>query len=151
MATRASSSAVLIGERCCTPSRWLFWSMNPPVPGVDASRKVSGDAHSALPVVLMTWSRYAGLRQPLGIDEDLELPLFWTPDHDAGHPRDAARRGTIVQRARTPSWIGVLLGGEADHHRPARRRPWLEHRRDLGDVSGVWAPFRRSCTTCRAR
>jgi hypothetical protein len=31
--------------------------MNPPVPGVDASRKVSGDAHSALPVVLMTWSR----------------------------------------------------------------------------------------------
>jgi hypothetical protein len=29
----------------------LFVSMKPPVPGVDASRKVSGDAHSALPVV----------------------------------------------------------------------------------------------------
>jgi len=33
-------------------SRWFGPSMNPPVPGVDASRKVSGETSWALPVVL---------------------------------------------------------------------------------------------------
>ena len=143
MATRASSLAVLIGERCCTPSRWLFWSMNPPVPGVDASRKVSGDAHSALPVVLMTWSSVTPERaEPLRVDEDLELALLLTPDHDVGRPRARrSARGTIVQRASTPSWIGVSSSEErliiiarlVDGLR-------LQHGRDLGDVRAARAP-----------
>ena len=37
-----------------TCSRWLTVSMNPPVPGLDASRKLSGETSSALPVVRIT-------------------------------------------------------------------------------------------------
>ena len=36
--TRPSDSGVVIGEMCWMPSRWLAVSMNPPVPGVEASR-----------------------------------------------------------------------------------------------------------------
>ena len=37
--------------------RWFADSMNPPVPGVEASTNVNGDTQSALPVVSMTWVR----------------------------------------------------------------------------------------------
>ena len=48
------SSAATIGEMCWTLSRWFGVSMNPPVPGVEASTKLSGDTHRALPVDSMT-------------------------------------------------------------------------------------------------
>ena len=47
--------AVLIGWMCCTPSRCVGVSKNPPLPGVDASRNVSGEAHNEFPVVRMIW------------------------------------------------------------------------------------------------
>jgi hypothetical protein len=53
-ATWASESASTIGETFCTDSRWFGVSMKPPVPGVEASRKVSGETQVALPVVLIT-------------------------------------------------------------------------------------------------
>src|SRR5688500_16731458 len=37
--------------------RWLRFSMKPPVPGVDASRKVRGETSSALPAVAITSDR----------------------------------------------------------------------------------------------
>ena len=40
---------------CWMERRWLGDSTKPPVPGVDASTNVSGDTHSALPAVLITW------------------------------------------------------------------------------------------------
>jgi hypothetical protein len=55
MVTEDSPFAVVIGETCWIANRWLEVSMNPPVPGVEASTKVSGDTHRALPVVLITW------------------------------------------------------------------------------------------------
>ena len=38
-------------QEVLTPSRWFGVSMNPPVPGVDASTKLSGETQSALPAV----------------------------------------------------------------------------------------------------
>ena len=63
------------------PSRWFGVSMKPPVPGVDASRNVSGETHRALPVVLMTSPQVTPLLpQPLRVDLDLELALALAPD-----------------------------------------------------------------------
>ena len=53
--TAASCCGVDIGEMCWTDRRWLADSKKPPVPGVDASTKVSGETHSALPAVSMSW------------------------------------------------------------------------------------------------
>ena len=50
METLARSFGLMIGRLCWIPRRWLAVSMKPPVPGVDASRNVSGDTQSALPV-----------------------------------------------------------------------------------------------------
>ena len=44
-----------MGETCWMPSRWLDVSMNPPVPGDEASRKLSGETHMALPADWTTW------------------------------------------------------------------------------------------------
>jgi hypothetical protein len=46
-----------MGETCWMPMRWLGVSTNPPVPGVDASTKLSGETHKALPVDSMSWVR----------------------------------------------------------------------------------------------
>ncbi len=52
----ARSAGAMIGRLCWMPMRWLGVSMKPPVPGDDASRKVSGETHSALPAELTTCS-----------------------------------------------------------------------------------------------
>ena len=49
--TRRGRPASTIGRMCRTDRRWLGVSMKPPVPGVEASRKVSGETNSALPAV----------------------------------------------------------------------------------------------------
>ena len=69
-------------------------SKNPPAPGVDASRKVSGETHSALPVVRMTWSSVTPFApSSRRVDLHLELLLALTPDRDVGDARDAHQRG----------------------------------------------------------
>ena len=45
------SPALTIGKMWRTSSRCLGVSIQPPVPGVEAWRNVSGDTHMALPVV----------------------------------------------------------------------------------------------------
>ena len=63
--------------------------MKPPVPGVDASRKLSGETQTALPVVLMTCSRVMPLsRSCVGVDLDLQLLLALAPDGHVGHTRE---------------------------------------------------------------
>ncbi len=104
--TCARSRGVLIGRSCWMPSRWLGLSTNPPVPGVEASTKLSGDTHSALPVVVSTWSS--------------ETPRFrsrsgstWTWSCWSRSPQMATlatpgtpiRRGRIFHRASTDIWI----------------------------------------------
>ncbi len=89
------------------PIRWLAVSMKPPVPGVEASRYVSGDTQRALPLVSITccsdtcaaaslagstWTCNCRARSP-------QMETLATP----GTP---SRRGTIVQRASTDIWIG---------------------------------------------
>ena len=103
MATLARSFGSMIGRLCWMPRRWLGVSMNPPVPGVDASRNVSGDTHSALPVERMTCSqRDALVAQLLRVDLDLELPLPLAPDRHVGHAghREQPRTDRPVARAR---------------------------------------------------
>jgi UDP-N-acetylmuramate-alanine ligase len=48
----ARSSADPMGRTCWMPSRWFGVSMNPPVPGAEASRNVSGENQSEFPVEL---------------------------------------------------------------------------------------------------
>ena len=91
-------------EMCWMPSRWFGVSMKPPVPGVEASRKVSGETHSALPVVSMTWiERDARVAQPRRVDLHLQLPVALAPDRRRsrrpGRPSGAA--GSSSGRAPT--------------------------------------------------
>ena len=69
-------------------------SKKPPVPGVDASTKVSGETHSALPAVSMSWVSVTCLGpQLLRVHLDLELPVPLAVDgyvRDAGHAHQAA-------------------------------------------------------------
>ncbi len=83
-------------------SRWLGVSTKPPVPGVEASTKVSGDTHSALPVVLTTCCSEIPLsRSRLGStwtcscrSRSPQITTFATP----GIP---SRRGLMFQCAST--------------------------------------------------
>ena len=105
--TRPSDSGVVIGEMCWMPMRWLAVSMKPPVPGVEASRKVSGDTQRALPAVSITCrsetflalSRFGSTCTCSCLARSPQIDTFATP----GTP---SRRGTMVQRASTDIWIG---------------------------------------------
>ena len=135
------------------PSRWFGVSMKPPVPGVDASRKVSGETHSALPVVRMTWFRATPRSaQPPRVDLDLQLALALPQMATLATPGTPISRGRIVQRASTDMSMGDRsVGGQPHHHHPARRRQRLEDRRRLRHVAAARAPgVSRSCTTWRA-
>ena len=92
--------------------------MNPPVPGVEASRKVNGENHSAFPAVLMTWSSDTPCRCELGgIDQDLELALALAQDRDvrdAGHahqtrPDGPAREDGHLDQRLAPSSSPTIM------------------------------------------
>ena len=152
-ATWARSSAVAIGRTCRIPSRWLGVSMNPPVPGVDASRKVSGDTARALPVVSTTWLRVTPCsRSRSGSARTWSCRSRWPQMATLATPGTPTRWGRIVQRASTDSSIGDSSLDDS---------PTISTR--LVDDSGwsicggldTWgsacAWIRRSCTTWRAR
>src|SRR5215216_4737958 len=91
-----------MGWMCCTPSRWFGVSTNPPVPGVDASTKLNGDTHRALPVDSISWVRVTlwlcsrcGSRIPQ--TETLATPGM------------LISRGLICQRARTDICISETV------------------------------------------
>ena len=122
---------------CWTPSRWFGVSMNPPVPGVDASTKVSGETQSAFPVVSMTCTS--------------ETPLLAQASPGRPAPGAAGRGSPRRRRSRRPRRRSAAarsstapaptsrsatasVEDDADHHHPVRRRERLEHLRRLGDV-----------------
>ena len=87
---------------CWIPSRWFGVSMKPPVPGVDASRKLSGETHSALPVVSMTWPRVTPFaRSWRGSTWTWSCCSRWPQIATLATPVIPINRGRIVQRART--------------------------------------------------
>ena len=101
--TLASSAAVLIGDTCRTASRWLGASKNPPVPGLDASRKLREETHSELPAVLTTWfSETLSSFRCCGSTWTWSWRSRWPQMATLATPGTPRRRGLIVQRARTP-------------------------------------------------
>ncbi len=88
--TAASCCGVEIGEMCWMARRWFVPSTNPPVPGVDASTKVSGETHSELPAVSMTWVSVTFCARSLaGSTCHLQLPVPLAVDRHVGHPGHA--------------------------------------------------------------
>ena len=148
------SSGVAIGRTC-----WICEALVRRVDEPAGARRrrlqeVSGETHSALPVVSMTWSSVTPLsRRLLRVDLHLQLPLALAPDRDVGDARHAhqprpdrpAGEDRLLDRATAP-WRR-----QPDHHHPARRRQRLQHRRRLETLGRAWAWVRRSCTSCRAR
>ena len=52
-----SAGSVSFSNKCLTWRRCCGVSMNPPVPGVEASRKLSCETTCAFPAVPITWFR----------------------------------------------------------------------------------------------
>ena len=72
------------------PRRWLGDSTKPPAPGVDASRKLSGETHTASPVVLMTCSRVMPLsRSCVGVTSTWSCCSRWPQMETFAHARNA--------------------------------------------------------------
>ena len=97
--------------------------MNPPVPGVEASRKVSGETHSALPVVLMTCSsETSASRSRSGSTRTWSWRSRWPQIGDVGHPGDARAAGAGSSSGRAPtSRSATALRGQPHDHHPAGR------------------------------
>ncbi len=133
-------------------SRWFGPSMNPPVPGVEALRKVSGETSCALPVVATTCDRLAWCdRSRRGSTRTWSWRSRSPQIATLATPGSPISRGRIVHRARTESWIGV---------RRRERRPIIIARAvdDTGwSIWGGCATFgrtpvcaSRSCTSWRS-
>ncbi|MDQ0820933.1 hypothetical protein QFZ69_001812 [Arthrobacter sp. V1I7] len=84
------------------PKRWLGDSTKPPVPGVEASRKVNGETQTALPVVLMICSRVIPLsRNWVGVTSTCSCCSRWPQMDTFATPAMPISRGLIFHRART--------------------------------------------------
>ena len=149
----ARPSGVAIGRMCRTCSRWLGVSMNPPLPGVDASRKLSGETSWELPVVLTICSSVTPARRSRAgstctwswCSRWPQIATFATP----GTPSSARPDRPARQHRQLDQ--GQLVRGEPDHHHPARRRERLQHRRRLGDVREACAPASAAPARAAAR
>ena len=105
------SSGDWIGRMCWMPRRWFGVSMNPPVPGVDASRNVSGETHRALPAVSMTCSSLTRCwRSRRGSTSTWSWRSRWPQIATLATPGTPISRGRIVQRASTDMSISDLVG-----------------------------------------
>jgi hypothetical protein len=151
-ATLARSPGVTMGRTWRMPRRWLGVSTNPPVPGVEASRKVRGDTARALPAVSTTWLRVMPCsRSRSGSAWTWSWRSRWPQMATFATPGTPIRWGRMVQRASTDSSIGVSFSDDS---------PIIMTR--LVDDSGwsicggldtwgrAWAWMSRSWTTWRA-
>ncbi len=154
MATWERSSAVVMGRMCWIPTRWLEVSMNPPVPGVEASTKLSGDTHSAFPVVLMTWlSETSRCRSFSGSTCTCSCRSRCPQMATLATPDTPIRRGLIFQRARTD----MSIRDRSLEESPTTMTLLVDDRgwsmtgafETFGIPPGAW--ISRSCTSCRAR
>ena len=101
-----------------TCSRCWGVSMNPPVPGVEPSRKLSGDTDLRVAGGLDDLAqRDVPVAQPLGVDLDLELPVALAPDrhvrhaghaHQARPERPARDHGLLDRRERCPRRAPII-------------------------------------------
>ena len=112
--TWASSSGV---EMACL---WKMWrrsfnvSMKPPVPGEDASRNVSGDTSSALPVVLITWlSVTPASLSRCGSTSTCSCRSRNPHVETLATPSTPSSRGTMTQRARSDVSMGESSSDES--------------------------------------
>jgi hypothetical protein len=141
-----------MGRTWRIPSRWLGVSMNPPVPGVEASRKVKGDTHRALPVVSTTWLRVTPCsRSRSGSACTWSWRSRWPQMATLATPGTPINRGRIVQRASTDSSIGdsSLDDSPTIMTRLVDDRGWsICGGLDTWGRACAWV--RRSCTTWRA-
>ena len=143
---------MVTGSTCWIASRCVEVSTKPPVPGVDASRKLSGDTNSELPVVLITWPRVTPLARSLsGSTWTCIWRSRWPQMLTSATPGTPMRRGLIFQRASTERSVS---------ERSFADRPTIITR--LVEESGCsitggvptagsandWVS--RSCTACRA-
>ncbi len=106
--TAASSLAEEIACSWKMLSRWFTVSMNPPVPGFEASRNDRGETSRELPAVAMTCSSVAfSARSRLGSTSTCSwcsrLPQIAT----FATPSTPVRRGPTTQRANTDISVGV--------------------------------------------
>ena len=122
--TRASFSGVTLGRMWRTCRRWLAVSMKPPVPGVEASRKLSGETSCALPAVRMTcWRVTLSSRRRSGSTRTWSWRSRGAEDRDVGDAVDAEQ-----PRPDRPAGehggldLRHLLRREPDHHHAALRR-----------------------------
>ncbi len=111
-------------------------SMKPPVPGVDASRKVNGEYHSALPAVSMTCESETFLsRSRSGSTWTCSCRSRWPQMDTLATPVDARQAGRDRPAREHPISIGdSVFEDSADHHDAVRRRQRLEHRGRLRHV-----------------
>ncbi len=104
---------MVIGEKCWIPSRWFAVSMNPPVPGVDASTNDNGENHSALPVDSMTCSSETPrVRSRSGSTCTWSWRSRFPQMATFATPCTPIKRGAITQRASTDILIGDTLFDE---------------------------------------
>ena len=85
----SSAGSAICSSRCRTCSRCCGVSMKPPVPGVDASRKVSGETTARCRRSDDLLQRDALLAQALRVDQHLELPFALAQDRHVGDAGDA--------------------------------------------------------------
>jgi hypothetical protein len=142
-----------MGETCCTPIRWLGVSTKPPVPGVDASTKLSGETHRALPVVSISWVRVTlAACSRAGSTCTCNCRSRWPQIDTCATPGMAMRRGRSCQRASTD--ISIRLAWSERRASIATRLVEAVGWTMTGGVPTLGSAAAcdiRSCTICRAR
>ena len=151
-ATSARSSGETMGWWCWIASRWLGVSIHPPVPRVDASRKLSGDTHSAPPAVSMTWSRVTPTAcRCFGSTCTCSCRERWPQIATFATPGTPSSFGAIVQRANTDMSISDT---SFDDSPTTIDRLAVDSgcsmTGGLETLGRAYAMVRRSCTSCRA-
>ncbi len=149
----SSAGLASLSKTCCTENRCWGVSMKPPVPGVDASRKDSGETTWALPAVATTWFSVTFLsRRRSGSTWTWSSRSRWPQIATLATPGTPMSAGFIVQRASTPCWIGVSLSDDSPIiiTRLAEDSGWsiVGGRETLGSA---WACVSCSCTSWRPR
>ncbi len=135
------------------PSRWLGLSMNPPAPGVEASRKVKGETERAFPVVSMIWSRETPAARNRAVSTCTCSCRSRAPQTDTvATPGRPIRRGLMFQRARTPMSMRDTVSDDIPMTmaRLVDEIGWsMTGALDTRGRKEAWV--RRSCTIWRAR
>ena len=149
----SSPGSAIFSIRCRTCRRCCGVSMKPPVPGVDASRKVSGETTWALPAVSTTWLRVTPCRRSRSGSTCTCSCWSRMPQIETlATPGTPISRGRITHRAMTDCSIGGQLGREGRSSAPGSTTTAAAAASGGFDTCGsACAWVSRSSTSCRAR